>query len=118
MVKTFAYVISFLVLLSSQSVLSHGGGHGPVSEKRAIIIASQVSQQFTIQDPGLGFGKLSTGWSNLPEEAKRIHVKGDGYYIVALENTAESKTLYILMSVGGEVYDANFSGEFPGLKKT
>jgi hypothetical protein len=118
MIKTLIYAVLSLALLHSQSALAHDGGHGPVSEKQAIIIASQIARQFTLQDPGLGFGKLSNDWSRLPLEAKGVHEKGDGYYIISLNNKAKSKTLYILMSVSGQVYDANLTGEFPALKKT
>jgi len=52
----------------------------------------------------------------LPLSDKRIHKKGDGYYIVGLTNIKEEKSLFILMSISGEVYDANFTGNFPGLK--
>jgi hypothetical protein len=42
--------------------------------------------------------------------------KGSGYYLVSVLNTVEEKTLYVLMSDAGEVYNANFTGEFDGIK--
>ena len=115
--KNILSSLFIMLVLISQSALSHVGGHEPVGIKEAIFIASQVSKQFVGLDPGLGFGKLNQSWNNIAEDKYRIHKKGDGYYIVSIENIKEERVLYILMSVSGEVYDANFSGTFPGLKK-
>lgn len=117
--KAKALLISLALLMTvhAQTALAHPGGHGPVSEELAITIASEIAEQFIMQDPGLGFGKLSASWESLPAQAGRIHQRGDGYYIIALENRRESKTLYVLMSIEGEVFDANLSGEFPDLKQ-
>ena len=45
----------------------------------------------------------------------RVFRKLNGYYIVAVENKGDQKTLYVLMSWEGEVYDANLSGDFKGI---
>ena len=116
MMKKIILLLSFLVIAHSQSVIAHGGGHGPISEDRAIDVASFTVNQFVHFDAGLGFGKLNKSWNDISTDEKRIHRKGDGYYIVSAANKKDGKTLYILMSIGGEVYDANFNGEFPGLK--
>ena len=116
MIKKMTLLLTFLLMTCAQSVFAHSGGHSPVSETRAIEIASFTINQFIHFDAGLGFGKLHKNWNDISAEEKRIHKKGDGYYIVSATNKKEGKTLYVLMSVGGEVYDANFSGEFQGLK--
>lgn len=46
-----------------------------------------------------------------------IHKKSSDYFIVSVANTAEAKALYVLISSSGEVYDANFTGEFDGLEQ-
>ena len=115
MKKSFLSIV-FLVMVASQSLYAHSGGHDPVSEKEAIFIASQTSLQFIDNDPGLGFGKLNDSWRHLPGSAQTMHKTGEGYYIVSINNKSQNKTLYVLLSVEGEVYDANFSGVFPGLK--
>ena len=114
--KKTLILLTFLVITQSQSVLAHGGGHGPISETRAIDVTSFTVNQFVHFDAGLGFGKLNKSWNAISTDEKRIHRKGDGYYIVSATNKQEGKTLYVLMSIGGEVYDANFTGEFKGLK--
>ena len=116
MIKTISFIISFLLLTCNQVVLAHGGGHGPINEAQAIAVGSRVVNQFMYSDAGLGFGKLDKSWKEVPANEKRIHKKGDGYYIVSATNKQQGKTLYILMSVSGEVYDANFDGVFPKLK--
>jgi len=45
-----------------------------------------------------------------------IYTKGTGYIVVSVLNESEKKTLYILMSESGEVFDANFTGKFDGIK--
>lgn len=116
MIKNIVFLISLLVMAHSQILFAHGGGHGPISEKQAIDVATFTVNEFVQFDAGLGFGKLNKSWNAVPTTEKRIHKKGDGYYIVSTTNKNEGKTLYVLMSIDGEVYDANFSGEFKGLK--
>ncbi len=111
----FPLLILFFVLHAAPAV-SHPGDHGPVDEKHAIEIAEDIARQFIEFDPGLGFGTLHPSWSSLRVSEKRLYKKGNGYYIISLSNTSQGKTLYILMSIEGEVYDANFTGVFPGLK--
>ncbi|MDH5711042.1 MAG: DUF6488 family protein [Gammaproteobacteria bacterium] len=109
-------VLIFLLFVTFvQNANAHPGGHGPVNEQQAIEEASYVVEQFTLDDVGLGFDKLAKSWAQLPEGAKRVHKKTDDYYIISLQNEAEGRTLYILMSLTGSVFDANFSGDFPKL---
>jgi hypothetical protein len=88
-----------------------------ISNKVAIIeagnnVAAVVKQQSEIEG-----SKLDSSWENIPTSDKAIHKKGDGYYIVSLNNKAQNKTLYVLISDQGEFYDANFSGTFEGLEQ-
>lgn len=106
----------FSTLLFSATAFGHGGSHHPISPEKAQFVATKVANQFTTVDPGLGFGKLPESWLDLPTAQASIHQKGKGYYIVKLDNSAEKKSLFVLMAISGEVYDANFSGEFNGLK--
>ena len=110
------YLIIFALLLSTPAN-THPGGHGDIvlKDHQAISVAYSIIKQFTQLDPGLGFGKLDNSWSKLPEAAKRVHQKHHDYFIIAFTN--QDKTLYVLMSVSGDVYDANMTGEFEGLKQ-
>ena len=116
MIKSNILTIFFVLgLFVNHSVLAHGGGHRPINDDQAIVVATDIVHQFMVRDPGLGFGKLGSSWKNLPAKAKRIHKKKADYYIVAITNKKMGKILYVLMSGAGEVYDANFSGVFKGI---
>jgi hypothetical protein len=110
-----AFIIS--CVLFSATAFGHGGSHNPISAEKAQVIATKVANQFTASDPGLGFGKLPQSWLDIPAAQISLHKKGKGYYIIKLDNSEEKKSLFVLMAISGEVYDANFSGEFKGLKK-
>ena len=112
----------YLALLSfSQFAFSHGDDDHKhddhsLNNVDAQNVGLKTAKLFSEVDPKLGFGKLTDSWAGLSLEATTLHASGDGYYIVAVENSGESKTLYVLMSTAGDVFDANFSGEFPNLK--
>jgi len=107
----------FLALWSAQITAAHPDGHQSISDERAIEIAGTTATELAERDAGLGFGQLDSSWKSLPAEAVKVHVKRSGYYIVSLSNEAQKKTLYVLMSNLGDVYDANFTGDFPGLEE-
>ena len=114
--KKLISLFALLVMLQAPSVLAHGGGHGPISQFKAVTITLDAADQFTANDPGLGFGKLDSSWKGLSRDTSKVVTKGQGYYIVSVENKAEGKTMYVLMSASGDIYDANFTGEFPKVK--
>lgn len=116
MIKKLLSAVALLLMFQAQSAMAHGDGHGPINSEMATSIALDAAQQFSDNDPGLGFGKLSPGWKTLTKASTKIETKGDGYYIVSVTNQGEGKTLYVLMSATGSVYDANFTGEFPKVK--
>lgn len=111
--KRFALILA--LLLPINPLWAHGD-HIPVSEVEALAIAVNIAGQFAEFDSGLDFGLLDKSWIDLPLNAARIHIRGDAHYIVTVLNRAEGRTLYVLMSDAGDVYDANFSGKFPRLK--
>lgn len=114
--KLIKVLMVVAALAVSGQALSHGGGHDPISEQQAVGIAKYVTVKLTEEDRGMGFGKLDESWKAVPEEKVGISKSGPGYYVVALEHEEEGRTLYILMSETGSVYDANFTGEFKGIE--
>lgn len=115
--KTYISIAFSLVLLFSQHAFSHGDhDHVSISESQAMLLAVSVAKKLSEQDVGLNIGKLPDSWKIIPEGGVLMHKQGKGYYIVSVENKEEKKTLYVLMSSDGEVYDANFSGVFEGLE--
>ncbi len=109
-------IIAFMFFILNTNAGAHPGAHGPVDEKQAIYIAVETAKQFVEFDPGLGFGVLDKSWNNISTRDASIFKEGDGYYIILIINRADNKKLYVLESMEGEVYDANLTGLFPGLK--
>lgn len=115
--KIVSFVLLTLSLIASQAVFAHSDHHhGPISEDAAHTLALEVAENLSSRDAGLGFGQLPKTWAAIPAKNVTISKKGRGYYIVSVLNEREKKSLYILMSDSGDVYDANFSGEFEGVK--
>ncbi|MFA7554096.1 MAG: DUF6488 family protein [Spongiibacteraceae bacterium] len=115
--KVLSTILMLMTLLTSQSLFAHSDhAHGPISESAAQSLALDVATNLSSRDAGLGFGQLPNTWASVPAKNVAMTKKGNGYYIVSVLNESEKKTLYILMSDGGEVFDANFTGEFEGVK--
>ena len=115
--KKYISIAFSLVLLCSHHAFSHGDhDHDPISESQAVLLAADVAKKLSEKDVGLNIGKLPDSWKSIPDDGVLMHKKGKGYYIVSVENKEEKKSLYVLMSSDGEVYDANFSGIFEGLE--
>lgn len=115
--KTLASIFLLGLLVSTQQVVAHDDhDHKPITEQAAISLGKDVAAKLSVKDSGLGLGKLPETWAKVPAKNAKLHKKGDGYYIVAVANDIEKKTLYVLMSAEGEAYDANFTGEFKKLK--
>jgi hypothetical protein len=93
-----------------------GHDHNYVTESKAITIGKDTATHFTQNDPGFGFGKLPVSWRDLPAANAKLLKNGEGYYIVTVTNEVEKKTLFLLMTSNGDVYDANFTGEFKQLQ--
>ncbi len=115
--KIISTVLMVLALLTSQSLFAHSDhSHGPISESAAQSLALDVATDLSSRDAGLDFGQLPKTWASVPAKNVAITNKGPGYYIVSVLNESEKKTLYILMSDSGEVFDANFTGKFKEVK--
>jgi len=108
------------LLFVAQNVAAHGDhGYEPpreISESVALIIAQRATTSMSKKDSGLGFGQLNESWSEIPSKDVSMHKQGKGYYVISVLNKKEEKTVYVLMSNFGEVYDANLIGEFDGIE--
>jgi len=117
--KRVLTLLSALVLsLQSALLLAHGDHQHPSMEpQEAEQAALRAADFFSQRDMGLGFGKLDASWTKLDISAAKVtvHEKKKGYFIVGVTNTGQGKTLFVLLSDSGDVYDANFSGDFPKL---
>lgn len=115
--KTMVSFLLFGVLCNFPMVMAHEGhDHRFITEPAAIVVGKDYSVQLTQEDGGFGFGKLPESWRKVPAKNAKLHRNGDGYYIVAVTNDTEQKTLYVLMTSNGDVSNANFTGKFKGLE--
>lgn len=115
--KLFTTIFTLMLLSGFQQAFAHSDhAHGTISEASALQLAKEATIELTERDAGLGFGKLPESWKATPSTAAKIHKKGGDYFIVSVANAIEAKTLYVLISSDGEVYDANFTGVFDGLE--
>ncbi|HEY6528842.1 MAG TPA: DUF6488 family protein [Cellvibrionaceae bacterium] len=112
--KNIVSLILTSVLLSTP-VLAHEF-HDHISDQSAPSVGLKTAADLTKKDAGLGFGKLPASWAAVPVKNAKIHKKGKGYYVVAVANSEEKKTLYVLISDEGEAFDANFTGDFNDIK--
>lgn len=110
-------LFGFSLLMFCGAAMAHEGHNhgGPVSMKRAQELGLEAAASFAIKDPGFGFGSLAKSWQSLTAENSQIHTNGRGYYIVAVSNPQEKRTLFVLLSLMGKIENANFSGEFEKL---
>lgn len=117
-------LLLFIVALCSSVPLSAHDGHDHdnayqdpvISVESALSVARQASAQMSQKDTGAAFGQLNKSWARIPIKNLALHQKGSGYYIISVLNMSEKKTLYVLMSDVGEIYDANFTGVFKGIE--
>lgn len=98
---------------------SHGGDNHAhhdakiMNEAEMIAAASDALPQLVEQGHKIDGKALDASWSDVTSSGK-VHSKGNGYTIVSFEGEND-QTLYVLLSDTGELYDANFTGEFEGL---
>ncbi len=124
----FTLAITTTPLAYAGSDHDHGHSHGDgththskqanrIDDTGALIAASKGIAAI-IEQKQLVEGSLLDGtWGNTLDADKKISKKGKGYYIVSFDNKASNKMLYVLISDTGEIYDANYSGKFEGLKE-
>lgn len=98
------------------STHSHGEAAKKIDDKGAIAAASKNIAALIEQKKPVGGTALDATWATTTDADKKISKKGNGYYVVSFAGKA-TKTLYVLLSDTGELYDANYSGKFEGLKE-
>lgn len=130
MMKKLLTISLFLMMttpLYAGSGHDHGHSHGhnhdhshdhhkaaKLDDTGVINAASQAVSKLVQQKQLIEGSPLDKKWSAVLPENKYIFQKGKGYYIVKF--TVADKSLYILLRDNGDIYDANFSGQFVGLR--
>lgn len=89
-----------------------------IDEKGALTASATAINTLVRQALPVEGGLLDESWAQVGNEARTIHKTGKGYFIVLIKNeTGEENSLYLLLSDKGELYDANYTGSFEGLKE-
>jgi len=120
--KITTLALTAVLALSTASVTYAGSGHShdapakKIDDKGAIAAASKGVAAIIEQKKPVQGSALDATWATTADADKKISKKGNGYYIVSFAGK-DAKTLYVLLSDAGEVYDANHSGKFEGLKE-
>ena len=111
--KNLAFTLVLGALCGASSVTAHEGhSHSYITESAAIAAGQDYSTQLIGKNGEFDAGMLPESWRNVTSKNAKLHTNGDGYYIVTVFNELEQKTLYVLMTSNGDIYGANFSGEF------
>ena len=87
-----------------------------VDDEGAIEASNAAIKTLVRQGLPVDGGLLDAPWEEIGAAQKSIHKKGDKYFIVAVKNTEEDRVLYLLLNEFGDLYAANFSGTFDGIK--
>ncbi|GJM02173.1 MAG: hypothetical protein DHS20C08_06740 [Rhodomicrobium sp.] len=89
-----------------------------IDEKGALTASATAINTLVQQALPVEGGLLDESWAKVGDDARTIHKTGKGYFIVLVKNeTGEESSLYLLLSDKGELYDANYTGSFEGLKE-
>ncbi len=107
------WIFALCGLIWSQSGTAHEGhDHAPVSMKSAIDIGVDTAKKYSVSESPFGLGKLPASWAGLSDADASIHENGRGYYVVAVKNPQEQKTLYLKIMLDGKIAGANYDGNF------
>lgn len=114
--KIWTSILFSISLLISHAALAHSEHAHSLSANETAALGVEIARKLAVEDLSLPVGQLPSSWLDIPESHASIFKEGKGYLIVSVLNKVEDKTLFILMSASGEVYDVNFSGAFPKLR--
>ena len=104
--------LSVILVLTSGVVFSHEGGHGEASQEDIISIATEHVTALALEGVDVtGIGKLDQSWTTVPKANKKF-TKNKGAYVVTFKHPKEDRTLYLLLSPSGDLYDVNYTGQF------
>ena len=116
--KYLLFVVVFGCLWPITSAIAHQGhDHSYITETAAVAVGHDYSVGIVGKKGEFDAGNLPESWREVPLNKAKLHKNGEGYYIVSVENPKVQKTLYVLMTSNGDVYGANFTGEFAILNR-
>ena len=116
--KMRVFLILFILLCLISVSFAHFGGHGDGEEvslswNEVISVATHhVADLIKLQVDLKDIGVLDKSWNDVAPSAKKFDKRESGDFIVSFAHPVEKKTLYLLLSPFGDLYEVNFSGNF------
>ena len=108
----FAGILS-CTTITAGNAWAHGA-HGAHFEKSdAIDLASRYLVTIVKKKTPIEGKALDSSWLNIPSSDKAVTNEEEWYFIVSMHNSGKKKTLFMLISKKGKLYQVNFSGKFP-----
>lgn len=117
-IKILGFSLFFAVV---SGVAYAGPGHDHSHGAESLITAEDALEAASGAIDALIAQQYLVGGAVLPESWKTatnntIETENPNYIIVRVAHPTENKSLYLLFSTEGELYDANFTGQFEGLE--
>lgn len=94
------------------SASAHVAGHARPDAGAVCATASEAAAYFVTHDVGKEWSSLLPSWAEILPAEIEILAEVDGYFVTAVRNREEEKTLHLLIAQADEVLDANFTGTF------
>jgi len=116
-------VLSMVLVLPSGLAFAgpgHDHSHGfelpaKMTEADTLKAVNGTINALIAQEYGVDGAVLNESWKNVTDAHKTIQERNVSYSIVRVKHPTEDKSLYLLFSSIGELYDATFTGQFEGL---
>ena len=114
--------LTALLLVSTVSAYAGPGHHHDsytsepkkLNEEEVLANAKKILPQLVEQGFEVNGTALDESWKGGSLNSK-VKEQGPDYYIISFKGDSK-KILFLLMSWSGDLYEANFSGKFDGLK--
>lgn len=95
--------------ISAGTAYAHGV-HGVLTAEKAQQVAVRTVQKMTFKD--FGHGKLDSSWRAAASDQANIVGRGDGFYVIAVQNPQSDKQMFVKISDAGVVEQVSDQNTF------
>lgn len=113
MTKFISLLFALTICLTNvQYASAHGGGHAhtQLTSQQVLELAPKYIDIIIKKEKDVDGEKLTADWREVAASNIKVKEEKEWYYIITAKN--DKKTLYMLISKKGKLYEANFSGKF------
>ena len=111
--KSLSVFLLTYQLIGFSSAFAHPGHDHVLTEKQAILRGKAVVSSLIRKEELVKGEQLDESWEQATDSATCKETPE--YYLIAFDNPAADKTLYILLTSAGRYLRANFDGQFADL---